>query len=194
MPNFDDTISTSHAFSDLVSVPFALDTLHLVDPFTAPEGWEKSFEQEPLNRLTGELRHFVLPTTPYEISQVSMFTPLRDVVDPQASDPKTPSHILNLPQPEMYCADANDEKNPMKPTSFDGWEPFVWNREKHFWVTDTVGARIRVEIKVNAGRVAVYYYRSQHYDLGDALCWVDDNEKGAVRLPGYWDKQYNVAV
>ena len=43
-------------------------------------------------------------------------------------------------------------------------------------------------------RVAVYYYRSQHYDLGDALCWVDDNEKGAVRLPGYWDKQYNVAV
>lgn len=43
-------------------------------------------------------------------------------------------------------------------------------------------------------RVAVYYYRSQHYNLGDAKCWVDDNESGAVNLSGYWTKQYNVAV
>lgn len=42
--------------------------------------------------------------------------------------------------------------------------------------------------------VAVYYYRSQHYDLGNAKCWVDDNENGAVELEGYWTKQYNVAV
>ena len=42
--------------------------------------------------------------------------------------------------------------------------------------------------------VAVYYYRSQHYDLGDAKCWVDDNEKGGVTLAGYWAKQYNVAM
>jgi hypothetical protein len=40
----------------------------------------------------------------------------------------------------------------------------------------------------------VYYYRSQHYHLGDAKCWVDDNERGAVMLKGYWAKQYNVAV
>jgi hypothetical protein len=43
-------------------------------------------------------------------------------------------------------------------------------------------------------RVAVYYYRSQQYDLGDAQCWVDDNEGGAVLLSGYWEKSYNVAV
>jgi len=43
-------------------------------------------------------------------------------------------------------------------------------------------------------RVAVYYYRSRHYDLGDALCWVDDNEAGAINLAGHWDKQYNVAM
>jgi hypothetical protein len=42
-------------------------------------------------------------------------------------------------------------------------------------------------------RVAVYYFRSRLYDLGDALCWVDDNEKGAVTLPGYWTKEYNTA-
>ncbi len=40
----------------------------------------------------------------------------------------------------------------------------------------------------------MYYFRSQHYDLGDAQCWVDDNESGAVRLAGYWPKPYNVAV
>lgn len=40
----------------------------------------------------------------------------------------------------------------------------------------------------------MYYYRSQHYHLGDAKCWVDDNEAGAVTLAGYWTKQYNVAV
>jgi hypothetical protein len=32
------------------------------------------------------------------------------------------------------------------------------------------------------------------YDLGDARCWVDDNEKGAVNLSGWWDKTYNVAT
>lgn len=42
-------------------------------------------------------------------------------------------------------------------------------------------------------RIAVYYFRSQKYDLGDANCWVDDNEKGAVRLPGWWKTAYNVA-
>lgn len=82
----------------------------------------------------------------------------------------------------------------MAPSSREGWEPFVWNGEKHFWVSETVGARIRVDIKVKAGRVAVYYYRSQHYNLGDAKCWVDDNEQGGTTLAGYWDKGYNVAV
>lgn len=42
--------------------------------------------------------------------------------------------------------------------------------------------------------VAIYYFRSAQYSLGDALCWVDDNEKGAVRLPGYWSRAYNMAV
>jgi len=94
----------------------------------------------------------------------------------------------------MFCADANDREHPMAPSSREGWEPFVWNGEKHFWVSETIGARIKVDIKVKAGRVAVYYYRSQHYNLGNAKCWVDDNEKGGTELAGYWDKGYNVAV
>lgn len=194
MPDESITISTKSSFTDLIDIDFPLDTPEMTDPLTPPQGWEATFEQGPLDKISTEVRHFVLPTTPYTISQVSLFTPLRDVLDPTSADPSTPSHILNLPQPEMFCADANDHANPMVPTTHDGWEPFVWNGEKHFWISSTVGARIRVEIKVNAGRVAVYYYRSRHYDLGDALCWVDDNERGAVSLAGHWTKQYNVAV
>lgn len=194
VPRLEDTISTTAQFSHLVEIDFQLDTPEMTDPLTPPEGWEATFEEGPLDKITNELRHFVLPTTPYAISQVSLFTPLREIVDPTSPDPASPSHILSLPQPEMFCADANDHENPMAPTSYEGWEPFVWNGEKHFWVSSTIGSRIRVEIKVNAGRVAVYYYRSRHYDLGDALCWVDDNEAGAVSLAGHWTKQYNVAM
>ncbi|EIW71857.1 hypothetical protein TREMEDRAFT_38095 [Tremella mesenterica DSM 1558] len=189
-----DTISTTLLSSDLVSIPFNLDSPHMTDPTTPPPGWESTFDLEPLQRLTSESRHFVLPTTPYSIPLVGLFTPLRDVVNPRQPDPSSSRHVTGLVQPRMFCADANDHDNPMTPTSSEGWEPFVWNGEKHFWVSSTIGARIRVDIKVNEGRVAVYYYRSQHYHLGDAKCWVDDNEKGAVTLAGYWTKQYNVAV
>ena len=152
MPSVSDTLSTTSPFENHINVNFPLDTLHLVDPVTPPTGWEKTFDQEPLDRIRTESRHFVLPTTPYDSSLVGLFTPLRDIVDPRKEDPSTAAHVMNLPQPEMFCADANDRERPMKPTSHEGWEPFVWNGEKHFWVSSTVGARIRVDIKVNAGR------------------------------------------
>jgi hypothetical protein len=152
VPSHLVTLATPDPFSSLVDIPFPLDTLHLVDPVTAPEGWEKTFDLAPLSRLTSESRHFVLPTTPYGVPPVGLFTPLRDVLDPTRPDPKDGAHVLELVQPRMFCADANDAANPMKPTTHDGWEPFVWNGEKHFWVSNTVGARIRVEIKVNEGR------------------------------------------
>lgn len=194
IPSHQRTTSTTNPSSELVDIPFALDSPHMTDPARPPSGWETTFDEEPLQALLNESRHFVLPATPYSVPLVNMFTPLREVVDPFKPDPDSPRHLLGLPQPKMFCADANDHDNPMVPTTHDGWEPFVWNGEKHFWVSSTVGARIRVEIKVNAGRVAVYYYRSQNYHLGDAKCWVDDNEGGAVTLAGYWTKQYNVAV
>lgn len=165
-----------------------------IDWSQPPEGWEATFDKDKIHALGKERRHFALPQTPYTIPFVSMFTPLRDLIDSTKPDPTTPGHILNLVQPNMFCADANDQQHPMKPHTAEGWEPYVWNEEKHYWVSSTVGAKIRVDIKVNAGRVAVYYFRSQHYDLGDALCWVDDNEHGAINLPGYWDRTYNMAM
>ncbi|WWC71821.1 uncharacterized protein I206_105780 [Kwoniella pini CBS 10737] len=194
VPSLSDTISTSDPFPSFIDIPFPLDTLHLIDPITPPPGWEKTFDQAPLDQLKQENRKFVLPTTPYFVPPVGMFTPLREVVNPAKQDPDSGKHITGLIQPELFCADANDKENPMKPTTSEGWRQFVWNGEKHYWVSDTPGSRIRVEIKVTAGRVAVYYFRSQHYNLGDARCWVDDNENGAVHLAGYWNKQYNVAI
>ncbi|OXC65398.1 hypothetical protein C361_02228 [Cryptococcus neoformans Tu259-1] len=193
-PPSQDIISTTRRFTDLIDVAFPLDTPHLVDPATPPEGWEETFKTEPLEALSRERRLFAVLPTPYSVPPVGMFTPLRDVVNPTNDDPITGEHITTIAQPRLFCADANDKKNPMKPTQADGWEPFAWNGEKHYWVSHKSGSRIRVDIKVNAGKVAVYYFRSQHYNLGDAKCWVDDNEKGAVTLSGYWTKQYNVAV
>ncbi|WVQ80909.1 hypothetical protein IAT38_003016 [Cryptococcus sp. DSM 104549] len=194
VPPVADTISSTDPFSSLIDIPFPLDTLHLIDPVTPPPNWESTFAREPLDALASERRLFVLPSTPYSVPPVGIFTPLRDVVDPKSPDPSSGKHITGLVQPELFCADANDKVNPLTPTDAVGWEPFAWNGEKHYWVASEPGSRIRVEIKVNAGRVAVYYFRSLHYNLGNAKCWVDDNEKGAVELSGYWTKSYNVAV
>ena len=99
VPSLSDTISTTAPFEELVNVDFPLDTPHMTDPLNPPPGWESSFDQDPLDRLKSEARHFVLPTTPYEISLVGMFTPLRDVVDPKRTDPSSGAHVINLPQP-----------------------------------------------------------------------------------------------
>lgn len=198
VPPIEHTIATSDPSSSLIDVNFdmpqPLRVDGAVDWTKPPDGWEETFNEDNLEAIGNERRLFALPQTPYAIPFFPMFAPLVESIDPNKPDPSSPSHILDLRQPELFCADANDAKNPMQPTSHEGWEPFVWNGEKHYWVSSEVDARIRVEVKVNAGRIAVYYFRSQHYDLGDALCWVDDNEKGAIRLSGYWTKQYNMAV
>lgn len=67
-------------------------------------------------------------------------------------------------------------------------------REYEWRFRSTLEGKCSHRVQADLNRVAVYYYRSQHYDLGDAKCWVDDNVKGAVNLSGYWEKQYNVAV
>ncbi|ORY28167.1 SGNH hydrolase-type esterase domain-containing protein [Naematelia encephala] len=196
IPPLEETMATEKASNSLVSIPFPFEVNYVQhnDPTSPPDGWEASFDPIPLASMAEEARHFALPETPYRVPPVAMFLPLSDVVDPGKPDPTSARHVLGLPQPKPFCADANYVDNPLKPASAEGWEQYVWDNEKRYWVSKTVGARIRVDIKVNEGRVAVYYFRSQHYELGDMLCWVDDNERGAVNLPGYWDKEINVAV
>jgi len=154
VPPLEDTIATSNDASSLIDVSFDIPEPVGVDIdwSNPPDGWDDSFDSDRLQKLGDEKRHFALPQTPYAVPFVSMFSPLRDVINPSKADPSGPSHILDLVQPAMFCADANDRKHPMQPTEHDGWEPFVWNNEKHYWVSSTVGAKIRVDIEVNAGR------------------------------------------
>lgn len=152
IPDIDHTISTSDPFSSLIEVPFPMDVPYMVNPSAAPLGWEHSFNHELLSALSFEKRHFASLTDPYSVPPVGFFTPLREVVDPTKPDSQSAEHLLNLPQPEMFCADANDEEDPMIPVRHGGWEKFAWNGEKHSWNSETIGARITVDILVNAGR------------------------------------------
>lgn len=146
------TLSTLEPFDALIDIPFELAPPRMTDPATPPPGWEVTFDLEPLRKLPSEQRSFLQPNTPFSVPPVGLFQPLREVVDPHAHDPADANHILSLVQPKMFCADANDHEHPMLPTDSEGWEQFVWNGEKHFWVSNTIGARIRVEIQVSAGR------------------------------------------
>ncbi|KAJ9116977.1 hypothetical protein QFC22_004635 [Naganishia vaughanmartiniae] len=189
------TLATLASFKDMIDLSFPFDPPHMTDPKLPPLGWERMFNATAIKALARESRQFISKTSPYSLPLTEIFTPLRDVVSDHspADDPKTPDALLHLVQPQMFCADANDPQHPMRPVLSSGWREYDWNGEKHYWVSDQVGARIRVDVKVAEGRIAVYYFRSKMYDLGDAKCWVDDNEKGAKRLPGWWSRDYNVA-
>lgn len=156
VPAIEDTIATDNDASSLIDISFDMPQPARVDGVVdwtkPPDGWEETFDHDKLQSIGTEQRHFALPQSPYSLPFVTMFTPLREVIDPSKPDPTDPSHILELRQPNLFCADANNRNNPMQPTSSEGWEPFVWNGEKHYWVSSQVGARIRVEIKVAAGR------------------------------------------
>lgn len=129
-----------------------MDTLFIDDPSSAPQGWDETFDEALLPLLLRESRRFVVPTSPFSVPPVGLFTPLSEVNDPTQPDPTDPNSLLYLPQPDLFCADSNDPVNPMRPQSSEGWTEFVWNKEKHYWVSDKVGARIRVDIKANEGR------------------------------------------
>lgn len=196
VPSVDLTIGTSAPASSLIDEDFPMMAFPVdgkIDWSQPPEGWETTYDQSKIDAIGTEKRHFALPQSPYAIPFVSAFKPLEEVLSPDSPDPESAAHIHSIPQPDLFCADANDPKHPMQPSLHDNWEPYDWKGEKHYWVSSTVGARLRVPIKVSAGRVAIYYFRSRNYDLGDAQCWVDDNEEGALNLKGYWDKTYNTA-
>ncbi|BEI86200.1 hypothetical protein CcaverHIS002_0604870 [Cutaneotrichosporon cavernicola] len=194
VPSVEETIATTNPASSLVELSFPFQMDGAVDWTIVPDDWEVTFDEDKLAAIGEERRHFALPQTPYSIPFFNTFQPLSEVLDPSKPDPPRPDHIMSLPQPTLYCADANDPKHPMQPVEHEGWEAWDWKGEKHYWISSTIGARIRVDIKVSAGRVAISYFRSKQYDLGDAYCWVDDNESGAVRLAGYWERPYNHAT
>jgi hypothetical protein len=148
------TLATSDKFDAAIDINFPFDTPHMSDPRKPPDGWEQTFNDSAIAAIAQESRHFLSRPSPYALPLTEIFTPLREIVTDSspASDPPNADKLLHLVQPEMFCADANDPEHPMRPTIADGWEEYVWNNEKHYWVSDKVGSRIRVDIKVAEGR------------------------------------------
>ncbi|KIO29582.1 hypothetical protein M407DRAFT_167269 [Tulasnella calospora MUT 4182] len=134
-----------------------------------------------------------LPNTT-SVQPIALPHPLDTILDVSEPDPESWEDFYSAKSkvPRPFCADANSKVQPFKPKHNTGWKTMVWKNEKHFWVSDTVGAEISVDIKVNEGRVAVFYFRSEKLSPGTADCWVDDNEKGAKRLQGHWPHHQNV--
>jgi hypothetical protein len=149
----EKTLASKEPYSSFIDISFPFDAPKMTDPRKPPPGWESSFDEDSIARIASESRQFVAPLTPYAVPISPLFEPLREVVDPKhPEDPPDASHILGLIQPKAFCADANDKEHPMKPYSAEGWKEYVWGKEKHYWVSDTVGSRIRVDIKVAQGR------------------------------------------
>ncbi len=148
-----ETIKTTEPFSSLVDISFPFGTPKTFDPANPPPEWESTFDKSKIAKVGQEQRLFVSPPTPYSVPFTPLFQPLRDIVDPAAHpDPPNANHLLGLVQPKAFCADANNEKDPMKPTESEGWRKYDWMGEKHYWVSDDPGSRIKVDIKVNQGR------------------------------------------
>lgn len=146
------TIASDGVFGDFIELDPDVQTPGVVDWTAPPDGWEKTFDRVALDRIGEERRHFALPTSPYAVRSLGMFTPLELFVDPEQPDPPTADRILHALQPKPFCADANDREHPMTPRVADGWKAWDWQGEKHYWISDTPGSRISVDIQVNAGR------------------------------------------
>lgn len=123
-----------------------------IDWTRVPDDWERTWDLAEMHAIGDEKRHFALPTSPYAVRSLGMFTPLELFVDPEKPDPPTGDSVLHTLQPKPFCADANDKEHPMAPRIAEGWKAWDWHDEKHYWISDTPGSRITVDIQVNAGR------------------------------------------
>ncbi|KAG9002925.1 hypothetical protein FRB90_011284 [Tulasnella sp. 427] len=172
--------------------PLTVDTATTFDALVAEKSFPALIPGEP--SITSTAYDFLSLGNATSVQPVPLPKSLDTILDVAKPDPPSweefYASINKVPRP--FCADANSKIQPLKPKHNTGWRTMVWKNEKHFWVSDTVGAEISVDIKVNEGRVAVFYFRSEKLSPGTADCWVDDNEKGAKRLNGYWPHHQNV--
>jgi hypothetical protein len=153
--------------------------------------------------VNNDTYHFLSLDGPSSVPPIPLGIPLNDLIDWDSPDQNLSAFLdsgTNLignmvkggSRPRPFCADSNDPLNPLIPTEVEGWRPWVYVNEKHYWIADEPGARIRLDIEVNEGKVAVYFFRSAKLSPGVVYCWVDDNEVGRYKLEGHWDWETNV--
>ena len=105
-----------------------------------------------------------------------------------------PSDLEAHPFEEVmpYCVSANDLVNPLPLSMFagSGWAAYhpppgsaELSSHAHYFYSSLPTSKLRVNLLVGAGDVAVYYVRepAERVGLGSAVeCWVDDNYGGGV--------------
>ena len=131
------SVETSKSFTDLQSSK-------TFSPISASDG--------PINATA---YHFLSLPHATSMPPISYSLPLSLVLDATKPDLVDWAHFMSqhvLQPPVPFCVDANDKKNPLRPSENQGWRTMVWKAEKHFWASETPGAKIRVDIKVNEGR------------------------------------------
>ncbi|KAL7421285.1 hypothetical protein Q5752_004170 [Cryptotrichosporon argae] len=88
-----------------------------------------------------------------------------------------------------FCASANaqgaDGDWDLQPARSEGFERMS-QHGKNWWIANDPGAEITFDkVRVSAGRVGVYYFRSS-IPLGTMHCWVDDDYAGGRTLTSMW--------
>lgn len=190
------TLSTSNSFDDVIKYR---NVSHNRDNEGRQTRGPLIFYEE----VNNDTYHFLSLDNPSGLPPIPFGIPLNDLIDWDSPDQSLSTFldsgtnpIGNMvrgdSQPRPFCADANDPLNPLVPTEVDDWKPWVYSNEKHYWIADEPRARIRVDIDVNEGRVAVFFFRSATLSPGVAYCWVDDNETGRKKLEGHWGWETNV--
>ncbi|PIL29132.1 hypothetical protein GSI_09181 [Ganoderma sinense ZZ0214-1] len=98
-----------------------------------------------------------------------------------------------------YCVSANDLVNPLPLSMFQGsgWAAFhppagaaELSSHAHYFYSALPTSRLRVNIQIGAGDVAVYYVKEPARDVGEGSaieCQVDDNYAGAVIIKNAGD-------
>ncbi|KXS19227.1 hypothetical protein M427DRAFT_143444 [Gonapodya prolifera JEL478] len=104
------------------------------------------------------------------------------------------SQCDEIPQIQMMRPSPMNPTSPWGPTEMHGWALWDWEGEKFYVVSDTPGSSVTFEIRTSVGHVVIFYFKSRKYSLGDAYCWLDNNETKGIRMSGWWDEVHNIPV
>jgi hypothetical protein len=124
---------------------------------------------------------------------------------PQARMNDRPSDMERFREVEPFCVSANDLVNPLPPSLFygSGWLAYhpakgpqlSLEESRHYWYSTMPTSKLRVQLKVGAGDIAVYYLQEPESPDGklnsQVKCWVDDNVKGAKTISNAADVDHS---
>ncbi|KIJ53799.1 hypothetical protein M422DRAFT_25566 [Sphaerobolus stellatus SS14] len=114
--------------------------------------------------------------------------PFQRMTDKYDAD-QTEMSPIDRPQ----CMSIDSPRQKLAPISSEGWESWqLPHTEKHYLRATEPGKRISFEVTLTAGKVAIYYLKSNTMGLGRAKCWFDDDVKNARTLDGWWPRKENI--